>query len=332
MILKSYEIKKIEINKVKIVLFYGQNHGAKKEAIFEILKNNKNTSVIKYDEKEFLNNSEITFESILSKSLFDDKKILIINRASEKILKSVNYLSEKDLNDILIIIETDNLEKKSKLRSLFEKDKEFICVPFYPDNDQTLTKIAAKFFKEKEISISSLNINLIVSKCNGDRGILINELNKIENYTNNGKRITTESIYKLTNLIENISVIELVDNCLAKNGKKIINILNENNYSNEDSILILRTFINKTKKILKLSNEYQKNGDIELTISTARPPIFWKEKEITKQQIYKSTPESLKNLIYDLNELELLVKKNINNSINLLNDFILKRSSVETNN
>ena len=220
MILKSYEIKKIEISKAKLILFYGQNHGAKEEAIFEILKNNKNVSVIKYDEKGFLNNSEIAFESILSKSLFDDKKIIIINRASEKILNSVNYLREKDLNNILIIIETNNLEKKSKLRSLFEKDKEFVCVPFYPDNDQALTKIAATFFKEKKISISSSNINLIASKCNGDRGILINELNKIENYTKNGKKITTKSIYKLTNLIENISVIELVDNCLAKNKKK----------------------------------------------------------------------------------------------------------------
>ena len=332
MILKSYEIKKIEINKAKIILFYGQNHGAKEEAIFEILKNNKNVSVIKYDEKGFLNNSEIAFENILSKSLFDDKKIIIVNRASEKILNSVNYLREKDLDNILIIIETNNLEKKSKLRSLFEKDKEFVCVPFYPDNDQALAKIAATFFKEKKISISSSNINLIASKCNGDRGILINELNKIENYTKNGKKITTESIYKLTNLIENISVIELVDNCLAKNKKKIINILNENNYGNEDSLLILRTFLNKTKKILKLSNEYKKNGDMELTISSARPPIFWKEKEITKQQIYKSSPESLKNLIYNLNELELLVKRNINDSINLLNDFLLKESSVETNN
>ena len=123
-----------------------------------------------------------------------------------------------------------------------------------------------------------------------------------------------------------------IDNCLAKNKKKIINILNENNFSNEDCIIITRAFLLKSKKILKLSNEFQLNKNIELTISSAKPPIFWKDKEITKQQIYKWTPENIKKLIYRLNEIELLVKKNLNNSINLITDFILNQSSSNTNN
>ena len=210
---------------------------------------------------------------------------------------------------------------------MFEKNKKNVCVAFYPDNEQTLSKVAHSFFNERKIMISSSNINFIVNKCNGDRQNLINEMEKIENYSKSGKKITAEIINKLTNLNENHGVSELIDNCLAKNKKKTIYILNENNFSNEDCVLITRTFLNKSKKILILAKEYKLNQNIDKTISSARPPVFWKDKEITKQQIYKWPPESLKELIYKLSELELLVKKNIGKSTNLITDFILKQAT-----
>ena len=224
------------------------------------------------------------------------------------------------------------MEKKSKLRSFFEKDKELICIPFYPDNEQTLSKLAYNFFKSKNIGIAQANINLIINKCNGDREALLNELNKVENYVKEGKKIGSDEIIKLTNLNENHSVLELVDNCLAKNKKKIIDILNENNFSNEDCIMITRSFLNKSKKILQLATEFEKNKNIELTISAAKPPIFWKDKEITKKQVYQWKPQNIKKLIYRLNEIELLIKKNLSISINLITDFVLEQSALKTNN
>ena len=330
MIIKSYETNKINFEKNKFVLFYGKNEGFKNEVTNNLIKNKDN--IVKYEEKEILENVNDFIESILSKSLFESEKIIIIKRVTDKILKIIDEIDSKNFEDIKIIFNADNLEKKSKLRSLFEKDKKYICVPFYPDTDQTLSKLTYNFFKKKNILISPSNINLIVNKCNGDREILLNELNKIEYYSKNGKKITTESIAKLTNLIENHGTSELIDNCLAKNKKKIVDILNENNFNNEDCILITRTFLNKAKKILILSNEFQNNKNIDLTISSAKPPIFWKDKEIVKKQIYEWTPENIKKLIYKLSEIELLIKKNINNSINLITDFILNQASSSTNN
>ena len=330
MIIKSFEINKINFDQNKLVLFYGKNEGFKNEATNNLIKDKD--EITKYEEKEVLENINDFIESILSKSLFESEKIIIIKRATDKILKIIDEIDSKNIEDIKIIFNADNLEKKSKLRSLFEKDKKYICVPFYPDTDQTLSKLTYNFLKKKNILISQSNINLIVNKCNGDRETLLNELNKIEYFSKNGKKITSENIAKLTNLIENHSISELIDNCLAKNKKKIVNILNENNFNNEDCILITRTFLNKAKKILKLSSEFQNNKNIDLTISSAKPPIFWKDKEITKQQIYKWTPENIKQLIYKLSEIELLIKKNINNSINLITDFILNEASSNTNN
>ena len=231
-----------------------------------------------------------------------------------------------------MVILANNLEKRSKLRVFFEKHKIYLCIPFYPDNNQTLSKIAYNFFKEFKIVISSENINLIISKCNGDRETLQNELNKIKHLSKTKKNITGEDISRLTNLIENISISELVDNCLAKNNKKIINILNENNFSNDDSIIIIRMLLNKSKKILQLSEDFNDKKNIELVISSAKPPIFWKDKEITKQQIYKWTPENIKKLIYKLGNLEFFSKKNFDNSLKLVTDFILEQSLTKTNN
>jgi len=325
MIIKSYDLKKSNLKLNKIFLFYGKNDGLKNQTV-NILINDKN-KIFNYEEKEIIDNENNFIENILSKSLFEQEKYIIIKRATDKIFKIVEILNSKNLEDIIIIINSDNLEKKSKLRSFFEKDKKCVCVPFYPDNDQTLSQLAHSFLREKNIMISSSNINLITNKCNGDREILINELKKIEYYAKNGKKITTESISKLINLNENHSISELIDNCLAKNKKKIISILNENNFSNDDCIMITRSFIIKAKKLLTLSTFFESNKNIDLTISSAKPPIFWKEKEITKQQIYKWKPQNIKKLIYELSETELQIKKNINNSINLITDFILSQSS-----
>ena len=324
MILKSYEITNINLHKNNLVLFYGKNEALKDQAINLI---NKNKQIFIFDEKEILENQNYFLETVTTKSLFEKEKTILIKRASDKILKVIEYIYSKNLKDINIIVNSDELEKKSKLRIFFEKEKECVCVPFYPDNEQTLIKLAYNFFKENKIMVTQYSINQIVNKTLGDRKSLINELEKIAQFSRDKKNIKDEDIAKIINLNENYSISELVNNFLAKNKKKIVNILNENNYSNDDCVLIIRSFLNKSKKILKLSEEYEKNNNINITISNARPPIFWKEKEITVQQIQKWKPKKIKQLIYRLNELELNIKKNFNNSICLTTDFILEQST-----
>ena len=151
MIIKSYETKKINFEKNKFVLFYGKNEGFKNEVTNNLIKNKDN--IVKYEEKEILENVNDFIESILSKSLFESEKIIIIKRVTDKILKIIDEVDSKNFEDIKIIFNADNLEKKSKLRSLFEKDKKYICVPFYPDTDQTLSKLTYNFFQKKNILI-----------------------------------------------------------------------------------------------------------------------------------------------------------------------------------
>ena len=330
MILKTFELNKIEDSTI-FYLLYGKNEGLKAECINEILKKD-NGKIFRYEERELKDETESFYENILSGSLFENNKIIIINRASDKIYEVIQNLIDRNINNIKIILNAGILETKSKLRSLFEKNKNLVCIPTYPDNHDTLSRLITFFLKKENISISHQNINLIIEKSNGDRNILNNELNKIKNYSKNKKKITSAEILKLINLSENYALSELIDNCLAKNKSKTINILNENNYNAEDSIVILRTFLSKAKRILKLANQLNLNKDINKTINSAKPPIFWKEKEIVKVQLEKWKPDKIEDLIKDLSDIELKIKQNYNNSTLIITNFILEKSRSEINN
>ena len=328
MIFKTQDLAKT-ISKNNIFLFHGVNEGHKEE----ILKNlffPKFKNVFKYFEKEIFSNIENFYNEILSKSFFENDKLIIVKNASDKIKNEIEILKEKKLDDINIIFISGILDKKSRLRNLFEKEKDLVSVCFYSDNNQTLSTIAKSFFLKKRIPISHESINLVVNRANGERINLNNELEKIENYIADKKKISIEEIYSITNLSENYSINELVDNCLAKNKQKTIYILNENNFSFEDTIIIIRTFLIKSKRLLKLSQNFKDNKNLDKTILNFKPPIFWKDKDLVKQQIKNWSLNKTYELIDEINKIELDIKKNSLNSINILLDFILNTS--KTNN
>ena len=267
----------------------------------------------------------------MNTSFFENEKIIIISRVSEKVLDVFEEILSKNIKDVIFILKANQLEKKSKLRKFYEGDKRTICIAFYPDTEITLRKIVIDFFNKKKIAISQENINLIINKCNS-RDHLYNELNKVELLSLSEKKLSAEQIIKIIHLNENHSIYELIDYCLLKNKKKTINILNENSFGTEDTIIIIRTFLNKLKKILKLANEYEVTQDIDLTISNAKPPIFWKEKNNVKKQLNYWSTTKIKNLIFELNQIEIEIKKYSSNSVNILTDFIISKSGEEANN
>ena len=331
MIVKAFEIKKINLDKTRLFLFYGENEGYKNEIIKKIFEKNYPNQIYRYDEKEIIDKKNDFFYSILSKSFFDNKKLIIISRVTDKIRDIIEEIISTNITDVTIILSANILEKKSKLRSFFEKEKNTICIPFYSDTNETMSNLSLNFFKKKKISISQETINLIVERCRGNRENLYNELEKIENYSRNKKRVNYDEILKITNLAENYNVSELTDNCLAKNIKKTSHILNENNFSTDDCILIVRTLLIKAKRILKLQEEINNNSNIEQVVKNFRPPIFWKDKEIVKTQIKNWPLKKIQNVIIKINEVELLIKKNSLNSLNILSDFIIAQTSKSNN-
>ena len=331
MISKSFELSKIKLNNYKFFLFYGDNDGLKEETVKNLFEKNYQDKIHRYEEKEILDNINNFFNIVLTKSFFDNEKLIIINRASDKIKEIIEELIEKNPDDINIILNSKSLEKKSSLRKLFEKEKSIICTPFYEDNNQTLNSIISLFLKNKKISTSQELINILIERSRGDRKNLNNELEKIESFSKNKKNLSLDEIIKLTNLADNYSASELIDHSLAKNTRKTVTILNENNYSDDDNIIIVRTLLAKLKRLVKIYELIDEKNNIEQAISTFKPSIFWKDKPLVTQQIRSWKKDHLKDLIYKTNTVELLIKKNSSIAKIILVDFIINNSK-KTNN
>ena len=323
MIVKSYEEKNITDEKINILLFYGKNDGFLNAVLEKLFLKSFDGLISKYDEVEFINNYDIIFSELMSRSLFDENKIIIISRASDKITKYIDELLNNNLENIKIILRSGILEKKSSLRNFFEKNKKLIVVPFYEDDIRSLNSIAFDYLNKNKIKLSMESVNLLISRCSGNRGNLITELEKILNYSKSNRKINFDVVQKLSNLAENYDLNELADSYLSKNKRNIAKILNENNFSEEDCILLLRTILMKSKRLMNIIERLKINKNIDEVISLTKPPIFWKDKENVKIQVNTWELDELKNKIYQINEIETLVKTNFKNSLNLVSDFIV---------
>ena len=324
MLIKYHDLRKINKDKINYYLFYGPNVGLIEDTIKNIFKPIFSKNIINYEEVDILSNKEEFKEQIFNKSFFDDDKFIIINRATNKIFDIIKEIINTDIKDIKIIIKAGDLEKKAKIRNFFEKEENTIITAFYEDNFQTLSQIVQSFFKEKKIKTSNEIISLIIERSKGNRINLNNELEKIFLFSKKNNVINFENISKLTNLFENYDFSELVDNCILKNRKKTINILNENNLNSEDNVLILRSFLFKLKRLKKINHKLNNTKNIDQVINTFKPTIFWKEKEIIKQQLKIRDLSNIKFLIKKVNNLEPLIKKNSQTSSQILNNFILE--------
>ena len=332
MICKFYEVGKYK-GKVNFYLFYGENEGQKIDVIQSNFNEFTKENTFKYNEKEIIENKQLLFENIYSKSFFENEKLILVSEVTDKSVDLIKQIISDNISDVKIIFIAKRLDKKSKIRNLFEKEKIALIVPFYEDSPQTLITIAKNILTKNKINLSQENLNLIIERAQNDRINLKNELQKIVLLSKDKKKIDLNDISKLTNLSENYSANELADNCLCKNKKKTLNILNENIPSSEDNILILRTFLNKLKRLRKLRLSLIESNNVDQTINAFKPPIFWKDKNIIKQQIKIWELDDIDTFIVDLNNTESLIKKNPQVSNQIINNMILdkfKDTSIQT--
>lgn len=330
MIVKSYDIIKNISNFLKYNLFllYGENFGLKKD-IKELLKiENKKTDlnleILSFNEDEIIENEENFYNSIYSGSLFSEKKIIYINQASDKIMKKINNINEKFPKNIFLVIFSEVLEKKSKLRDFFEKNKNTVCIPCYLDNERDLEIITQTELRKNNILLSRESINLLIEKSNSDRSNLKNELEKIKSYSHNKKRIEFDEVKSLINFSGEYKSDILINECLCGNILQYKKFVSELYESAVNQILLLRILSKKIQRLLKMKEQEKETKNLEIIINNSKPPIFWKEKPLIKKQLLIWQLDELKKLIYDINNTELLCKKNPQVSKTIFFNFFLK--------
>ena len=318
MIIKSYQApsKKSDFFKYNFFLLYGENIGLKKDIreliTTEIKKKSKNLEILFLYETEILNNEENFYNSIFGGSLFGDKKIITIYDATDKIIDKLSYVYEECPNNICLIIFSEILEKKSKLRIFFETNKKTICIPCYLDNEKDLAVIAQLELKRNNITLSREIINLLIEKSNSDRNNLRNEINKIISYSLNKKTLVIEDVKSLINFSGDYKSDIFINECLCGNIKQYKKIISELYTSAVNQILLLRILSNKIQRLLKMKESEDKTSNIDSLINATKPPIFWKEKSLVKKQLSIWSLNDLKKMINEINNTELLCKKNPN--------------------
>tara|TARA_B100000700_G_scaffold331712_1_gene467410 strand:+ start:6353 stop:7339 length:987 start_codon:yes stop_codon:yes gene_type:complete len=327
MIIKSFNLSDIKKTENKIFLLFGENEGQKDDVVKNYFLSNFKGEIIRYDENQILENKINFFETCLNESLFDDEKIIIVSRVTAKLYDTIEEINKKKIIKKKIIFNSGALEKKSKIRQIFEKEKNLVCIAFYQDNFSTLYKIASDFFKFNKISISSENINMIIDKSMGDRKNLKNEMNKILNYCLDKRKISRNEISKLINFNGDDNYFELIDNCLSKNYIKVGKIINNNNFSKNDSIILIRSFLSRLKRLIELKKLQMELTGSKETVENFKPPIFWKDKQIVQKHIEIWPIDKVYALINEVNNLEIKYKKNSQFSNNLIFDLILNTSN-----
>jgi len=326
MLIKSYEILKKDLNFLNSFLIYGENTGLKQDIVKSVigLKEKKKIKYkqFKFEEGEIIKNQNDFFNLIFSGSLFDKKKVIFVNRTTDRLFNLISEISKKDIKDILIFFEADQLEKKSKIRNLFEKDKNLVCIACYQDNNFDLIKIINDEIKQTKIKLSTESINLLIERASGDRNNLRNEVNKLKSFALDKQMVSYDQVKELTNMVGNYQNDYIVNICLNGDKKKLNKILRENNFSFEDFLILLKIFSKKIHRLLKIKifNRLEKN--LDQIFNQIRPPIFWKEKEDVKKQVRLWNEKKLNLIIKKINEIELNCKKNHELATNITLDFL----------
>ncbi len=316
MIAKSYELIKNKSNflKYNFFLLYGENYGLKKDTqeLIKIELNNLNTNleILSLYENDIIDDEENFYNSIYSGSLFSNKKIITISGVTDKTSKIFEDIVDKYPENITLIVFSNTLEKKSKLRNFFEKNNKTLCIPCYPDNENDLRVIAKNEFTKNNISLSNESINLLIDKSNNDRNNLKNEIEKIKSFSLSKKNLEIDDIRSIINFSGEHKSDSLINECLCGNILQYKKILHELYTNTTDQIFFLRILSNKINRLFNMKKLESEYNNLDSLLNASKPPIFWKEKPMVKKQLIIWDLDSLKIIIGEINSTELLCKKN----------------------
>jgi DNA polymerase-3 subunit delta len=312
MLLKSQEIslKKKDFFKEKIILLYGENqdliNDLNQQITSKFIEEEKVPKSI--FEEDIIKSPENIISYYLNGSLFDDNKnILIIKNCSDKILDIINKI-KNNINDNIIILNSEVLQKNSKLRQFGEYDKLAICIPCYQETKFDIKKFLTQQLQINNIQLSDSQSETIIGSSSLKRSKIKEVIEKINLYKNSEK-ITDQIIDEICTDADLKKNDEIIDILLSKNEKNINDFIsNMSNYEKNfiEIIIILRSFIIKILDIQKKN----KNLSIDERIERYKPPIFWKDKDRIKNILKIWNTNNLEKFLSNLNIIETEFKRN----------------------
>ena len=320
---KSYIIEKnySQIDKAQSILFYGENNGLKNYFKKLIKINNKQSKIVSFFQDEILNNTNLLFSELNNLSLFEEKKVIFIENANDKIFKIIEKNLENTLNYQLFIF-ADILDKKSKLRNFYEKSKSYGSVPCYADNAITIQRIIQEQLRNYQ-GLSNLNLNIILEACGNDRNKVFNEIDKITSFFED-KKIKTESLSRLVNSPRIDDFNNLKDEVIKGNKHETNKLLNSTVIDQDRSVYYLSLINQRFYKLMEILR-IKKGNNFEDAVNNLKPPIFWKDKQNIIDQARVWNVNKIQIIFKELFDLEIIFKSNGN----INKDLLLKKLLVD---
>jgi len=324
MIYKSYILEQSfkSIDNFKLFLFYGENEGLKKDFKIKLKNLNKNHETLNLFQDEIIKNKNILTNEINNKSLFNEKKIIFINQANDKILDIIDEVVD-NIKDERVYLFSDILDKKSKLRNYFEKSKSCGISACYQDNEITIRKIIIKKLDGYQ-GLSNQIINHIILNTGLDRNKVNNEIDKMICCFKD-KKIDSDKLDLLLNIRTSDDFNLLKDEALNGNKINTNRLLSDTVFENEDNIYYLNSINQRINKLNEIENMKKENTNMETLISSLKPPVFWKDKPVLIQQATKWNKKKIKVALRKTYNAELEIKSNSS----IRKDLLIKNLIIE---
>tara|TARA_B100001093_G_C26766209_1_gene988001 strand:+ start:310 stop:1308 length:999 start_codon:yes stop_codon:yes gene_type:complete len=320
LILKSYIIEQNNkvLNDYNSILLYGENKGLIDDLKNIIKKINPSYEIINFFQEDLNGKEKILLNEINNTSLFSENKLIILHETSDKIFSQLEAIFAEPISNLKIVVLSNLLDKKSKMRNMYEKDKNLAVIPCYADNERSLSFYVNKRLREVKGANQEIT-NLIINNSNYDRKTISNELNKIESYSSK-KPINYNVVEELINIKSDTNFSEIRDASLVGDKKKVNKLLGEVEFRNEDLFFYLNSLNNRVLRLYEIFSLNENINDLELTLETLKPKVFWKDKPKLTEQLKKWNAIRLQKVLKKVSKLELDFKTNNNR-----NDIVFKR-------
>ena len=325
MIFKSYLVEKniSLIDDHYAILFYGENIGLKDDFKNLLIESYKDFDKISLYQSDLNKNPSLLEQEVMNISLFNQKKIILINDYSDKLKNNIIEIIKNPIKDIKICLFSENLDRKSVIRSTFEKEKNLAVVPCYQDNERTLSF----YLRDKLRDYQGLNqelANKLIKNSGEDRKVLNQEIQKIKGLFSD-KKIDDEKLFKLINNEYNIDFDNLRDSCLAADKRSLNKNLGNFNTQNEKVYFYFGNINSRIQKLLEIKKIMDGKNDVETAMNNIKPKIFWKDKDIIKKQLR----------VWDIKKLEkaekiiLQTENKIKTKFSSLSDLFIKKMLID---
>ena len=328
MIVKSFSLNFKELLKKNFTLLYGENISLISEIEQKIIKEAKETNnlvIKKYQEEYLIQNKDVFDQFINSESLFGDQELFIISKSTDKILEIFDNVVAIT-NKKKIIFLSEMLTKKSKLRNLSETEANFTCIACYDDTPEQLQSILLQKLKDNKISVSREFLNSIFAVNSLNRQDINDAITKIQliqsTYTINEKNL--KNIFHSSSDNDNFEIINF---CLLGDKQNINKVLGNIYTQGINFNEILAALKYKVNKLIEITESNTSNLNVNQLVENYKPSIFWKEKNMVKEQLRRWTNNELNKLMEIIYDTEINCKKNYEISNTILQQFIVNTSN-----